>query len=141
MIQILDLYHDGEYKDIFCPICGQKAGTNEDYCPHQTFVYSTECAPEFVYCSDAFEPVVKQIEKTIEDLEVLAEQDDDFDDDQLSIQTQLESLPKSSSAFIFRVTTSGYACGPMTDVCYYGFDADQGEEDSDEDVDEESEDD
>ena len=126
MIQILNLYHEGEFQDFFCPICGQKAEVCEGCCPHQTFVYTPECGNEFQYYSDNFEPEVLRIQKEIEDLESLSDQGDEdveIDEDKLYVSTHLESLPASHTAFIIRVTTTGSSCGPDSNVCYYGFDA------------------
>jgi hypothetical protein len=132
MIQILNLYHEGEFQDFFCPICGQKADVYEDCCPHQTFVYTPEGGSEFEYCSNEFEPVVLRIQKEIDDLEVLSDQDGEdveIDEDKLYVSTHLESLPASHTAFIIRVTTTGGSCGPDSNVCYYGFDAVNGADD------------
>ena len=122
MIQTLEIDWPVEFEGLHCPFCGSEVSLSDNPCPHVDFVYLPEIG-DFSFTSPAFQPTADTILAKVEAANEKLLNDEDVDTNEMSIDHHLLALPSHGSNFIFTVIIRGMACGPTTDVGYYGFDA------------------
>lgn len=104
---------DAEAPDVHCPACGAQVLKKNDAvtqpaCAHVKFVYLAEI--------DDFDYLDARIESQLEERRNAAPDDD------LSNGEMLRGLDGPSTCFVYELTTSGMACGPVSSTVRIGFD-------------------
>jgi hypothetical protein len=120
-MQTIDITWPKEILDLHCLVCAEEINVSEEPCPHLLFVFLPEC-DEFIYVSDSFAATATAIQDKVNVLRGRAEDGEDIESDLQSVVTYIEELPHTDSQFVACVTTTGMACGPVSQTCYYGFD-------------------
>ncbi len=125
------------HNNFYCPVTGQQICGDEEAnpkVPSIRFIYIPEVG-EFETIHPDLETLADQIRN---ELAAKEEEDEDFCEEFFDVfKEALKKDEANDSLVIYSITTSGIACGPVSETIHIGIDMDyEGEDETDNDVEE-----
>ena len=134
-----EVEEDLSHNNFFCPVTGQQI-TGDDFAnpevPSIRFIYLPEIE-DFETIHPDLKPVADRIRKKIA---AKQEKDEDYCEEFFDLfKEALKKAKANRSLVIYSITTSGIACGPVSETVHIAIDMDYEEPDDNEDHEDEDE--